>query len=328
MIGDSYGVGVTSGATTTGWCDRVKSILQIPNEKYFKFVEGGAGFVTPGLSGNTFLKLLENNIDAITDKNDVTTIIVCGGYNDNSVTTDNLNNAIQSFMNYVKQNFPNAKVFCGMVGNSGAKTESGAIIRKNLGGYIIRCYQNIIIHGGYYLNGIENIMKDYNDFMSNDNIHPNEFGYTWLSAYIVNALITGHADFINDFAGSTVTGDICNDFTLYSSISNNLVTIQSSNLFLNFKEPKTIRESIILGNVSMAYYRGTTNTMAIPVQFYIQVQGPRFYGGMGVLNIKYNGDVELLVQQLANNGDSYIEIKDAIIISINGFNYTLPSNQC
>ena len=327
MIGDSYGVGTTSGGTIEGWCDRVKSILEIPNEKYYKFVEGGAGFVKTGLSGHTFLTLLQNNINNITNKNDVTTIIVCGGYNDNSANIDNLNNAIQSFMNYVKQNFPNAKVYCGMVGNSGAQTDDGANIRTNLGGHIIRCYQNIIIHGGYYLNGIENIMKDYIDFMSDDNIHPNEFGYIWLSAYIVNALITGHADFITGLIGSTVTSKICNDFLLYSAISNNLVTIESKDLLITLKQPTTIRDDIVLGSVKMACYRGTGN-MAIPVKFYLQTTDTKFYGGMGLLKIHNNGDVQLLVQQLTNDGNAYIETQNVYIIYIQAFNYTLSSSQC
>lgn len=328
MIGDSYGVGVTSGGTITGWCDRVKSILEIPNEKYFKFAEGGSGFVQTGLAGNTFLTLLENNINNITNKNDVTTIIVCGGYNDNSFNASDLNNAIISFMNYVIQNFPNAKVFCGMVGNSGAKTENGAIIRKNLGGTITRCYQNIVVHGGYYLNGIENIMKDYLNFMSDDNIHPNELGYKWLSGYIVNALITGHADYINELRGSTVTTEICNEFDLYSSICNNLVTITSNNILLIFNEPRTIRDSIDLGNVTMAYYRGINIPMVIPVKFYLQTTNQKFYGGLGLLRIHYNGNVQLLVQQLANNGDGYIEVQNVERLFINGFNYSLPSSQC
>ena len=328
MIGDSYGVGITSGGTITGWCDRVKTILEIPNEKYFKFVEGGSGFVKTGSSGNTFLTLLENNINNITNKNDVTTIIVCGGYNDNSFNASDLNNAIISFMNYVNQNFPNAKVFCGMVGNSGAKTENGAIIRKNLGGVVIRCYQNIVVHGGYYLNGIENIMKDYLNFMSDDNIHPNELGYKWLSGYIVNALITGHADYINELRGSNVSSEICNEFQLFSSISNNLVTLASNNLLLIFNEPQTIRDSIDLGNVTMAYYRGSNITMSIPVKFYLQTTNQKFYGGLGSLKIHYNGNVQLLVQQLANNGDGWIEVQNVDRLFINGFNYTLPSSQC
>lgn len=328
MIGDSYGVGTTAGGSTTGWCDRVKSILEIPNEKYYKFVEGGSGFVTTGLSGNTFLTLLQNNINNITNKKDVTTIIVCGGFNDHSVTINTLNNEIKTFMDYIKQNFPNSKVYCGMVGNSGAQTDDGANIRKNLGGSIIRCYQNIIIHGGYYLNGIENIMKDYRNFMSDDNIHPNELGYTWLSAYIVNALITGYADYINELVDSTVTSEIGNDFLLYSAISNNLVTIASNNLLIRLNSPTTIRDDIVLGNVKMAHYRGTGITMAIPVKFYLQTSNSQFYGGMGLLKIKNNGDVQLLVQQLANEGNSYIQAQNVTSISIQAFNYTLPSSQC
>ena len=119
-----------------------------------------------------------------------------------------------------------------------------------------------------------------------------------------------------------------NEFQLFSSISNNLVTLASNNLLLIFNEPQTIRDSIDLGNVTMAYYRGSNITMSIPVKFYLQTTNQKFYGGLGSLKIHYNGNVQLLVQQLANNGDGWIEVQNVDRLFINGFNYTLPSSQC
>lgn len=174
MIGDSYGVGTTSGGTIVGWCDRLKTLMKLNNNNYFKFVEGSAGFLREGLSGHTFLTLLQENLQQIPDKTLIKNVIVCGGYNDNSFESRELNTAVRNFVDYCYENFKNATVYVGMIGNNGANTETGATIRNRLSERVLRCYQNAVTHGAIYLNGVENIMHDYYDFMSADNIHPND----------------------------------------------------------------------------------------------------------------------------------------------------------
>lgn len=174
MIGDSYGVGTTSSGSIVGWCDRLKTLMKLNDNNYFKFVEDSAGFLKTGLSGHTFLTLLQSNLQQISDKTLIKNIIVCGGYNDNSFESSELNTAVRNFVDYCYENFKNATVYIGMIANNGANTENGATIRNNLSEKVLRCYQNAITHGAVYLNGVEIIMHDYHDFMSADNIHPND----------------------------------------------------------------------------------------------------------------------------------------------------------
>lgn len=325
MIGDSYGVGITSGGTITGWCDRVKNLLDLPNEQYYKFVEGGSGFCKQGVNSHNFLQLLQSNIDTIIDKNLVKNIIVCGGFNDDSYNAQDLNQNISDFVNYCKNNFPNAKIYCGMVGNSGASNNTGTEIRESLSNNVLRSYQNIVTFKNcFYLNGIEYIMHDYFDFMSNDNIHPNELGYSYLSYYIVQALKTGYAHYCSTQQGARAVLDN-SDSTLriFSQINGNIASIKMNDTGIYFKEDITLPQSLTLGNIVLPHTRHTGKIVDIDCKFYVRDRiNDKFYGGMGRLSLTNSNNLVLKTQLLNNNGDAYVYPSNVNFLQLYAFNKT------
>lgn len=325
MIGDSYGIGITSGGTITGWCDRVKNLLDLPNEQYYKFVEGGSGFCKQGVNSHNFLQLLKSNIDTIIDKNLVKNIIVCGGFNDNSYYSQDLNQNISDFVNYCKNNFPNAKIYCGMIGNSGASDNTGTTIRESLSNNVLRSYQNIVAFKNcFYLNGIEYIMHDYFDFMSNDNIHPNELGYSYLSYYIVQALKTGYAHYCSSQQSATAVLDNSDSTLLImSQINDNIASIKMNDTAINFKEDITLPQILTLGNIVLPHTRYTRNIVDIDCKFYVLDRiNHKFYGGMGKLSLTNSNNLVLKTQILNNNGDAYSAPSNVNFLQLYAFNKT------
>lgn len=325
MIGDSYGVGTTAGGQTTGWCDRLKELLNLSNNDFYKYVEGGAGFLKYGIDGHTFLGLLQENIDNITDKNSITKIICCGGFNDKDYGSSNLNNAIQGFCSYCKHYFPNAKIYIGMVGNCAENTQNGANIRHNINSEVLRAYQNCIRYGGVYLNGIENILHDYHNFMSSDNIHPSDLGYEFLSAYIFQALQTGFADYVSQPYPMTlknINDDNGSTFDIITRLSNNAIQFYSNNCDIKFTTPKTIRDDIVLGSFELATFRPQNREIKIPVQYYFNTTDNKFYGGVGFLVFYPDGNILLQCDILMNEGNAFLEVQNVRQINFRKFSYS------
>lgn len=185
FIGDSYGSGFTPEKVVDSWEDYIINYLNLNENNYKKLNRGGAGFVgsTPsGTQGGSYLKLLQDNIEDITNKNEIRNIIVCGGYNDKS-HLDDIPNAISNFISYCNSQFPNAQIFIGQIGWT--ILSSAGSIRNNLDQLTNIYNQNA--HGKYtFLNNIDTVIKN-RDFFSSDNVHPNEkrTRSTWKSYFTI-----------------------------------------------------------------------------------------------------------------------------------------------
>lgn len=117
VVGDSY---MLHG--TKPWHLVMKELLDVANDDFFAYGEGGAGFVHVGNGGHTFETLLSANISNITDKDSITDIFIGGGTNDFYYFTiaSDLRTAINSMVTYCKGQFTNARiwiVFNGYVTN-------------------------------------------------------------------------------------------------------------------------------------------------------------------------------------------------------------------
>ena len=333
MIGDSYGVGTTYGGETVGWCDRVKTMMGLADADYTKLVEGGSGFKGTGLSGHTFLTLLQANIDNITDKDKYKKIIVCGGCNDVWFTSTQINEEITAFVTYCKTQFPNAKIYVGMIGNFGGFATADATNRSNLNKYVVRAYQNIMALGGLYLNGVEYIMHDYKSFMSDDNIHPNDLGYHWVAAGIYNAIETGATTYRSESEGSIITftdvqsttfnidNRVCDGVTEFNMPEYTQVT---------FTAPKSIGAKYNLGSIQFSAYRPNNDPVCIPISYYLQTNANpiTYYGGRGMLVLNNDGTITLEGDILKNDGSAYLEVQNVTGIGFMQTSFTAATAQC
>lgn len=115
FIGDSYGRGVGS-SDDHGWVHYCTSYLGLTGSQYVNVSNSGAGFVrtghSDGLNGLTFETQLDyaaNHLPTGKTANDITHVIIAGGYNDHGAS--GIPNAVTSCVNHAKSLFPDAAVF-------------------------------------------------------------------------------------------------------------------------------------------------------------------------------------------------------------------------
>ena len=326
-IGDSYGVGTTAGSqTTTGWCDRLKNLMGLSNSEYYKFVEGGCGFIQRGENNHTFLELLQANIDSVTNKNVVKNIIVCGGYNDKNQGSSEINTAVYNFIQYCKTQFPNSKVYVGMVGVSSAVSDDGSNIRKSLYNDVLRGYQNCTNYGGIYLNNIEYVLRNYGDFMSTDTIHPNNRGYDYLTFHILQCLKSGSCDVNMPYRTGTINLiDLHQDsgqLVIYNKMINGSVMLScETGVTIRLNTLKSTSSQLDLGTYNFFYFRDVYSNCYVDIKYYIQNANQSF-GGYGRLHFKKDGHLILETEILANDGEGFINTQDIFRIHINPFSKT------
>ena len=326
FVSDSYGAGFTWDTDhyiylEKGWCDYTKDALGIPNNKYYKFCESGSGFKHLGNSGHTFLDLIQNGTSSIADVNSVSKIIVCGGGNDafslrdNQTSITELNSLTLQFYNYCKQTFPNAKVYFGMITNFKGQTASAITNRLKLQD-ILYVYKYTCRFGGIYLNGVENIMHNYNDMFGTDDVHPDANGYYLLGCYIAEAIQNGSISYKMPFkrTGITFESFVNTDSTTLAidNCLNNDTTIVSFNeCNVVFTEPQTYgggtgdRKIIKIGTTSLPYCRTNYLTlMQIPIRFYY-MEGGNAYSGYGFLTINEGGQIWLDTSTVTSNPSAF-----------------------
>lgn len=156
------------------------------------FYRGGIGFYQEVANIN-ILRLLQNNIDNISNKELVKNIIVPIGWNDcysaNS-TKQNISNAIRDFVEYCKIQFPNATVYIAQVGCCTSFTENNRNERMyRLMEQVAPAYANTSVVNGksyVFLNGLQYTLHN-SDLMSSDGVHPNVNGHLELAKQLYNA---------------------------------------------------------------------------------------------------------------------------------------------
>ena len=184
FIGDSYG----SGEIGSSWITNVISYLGLTiNNNAFDYSKNASGFT---ISNNTFEMCLDRAIQNITNKDEITDIIVCGGYNDGAISSsseDEIVTAISSFVTKMKTNFVNATLTLGEIGwtRNYSKLPS---LRK-----AIFAYRRVSEFGQKYITNIEYSMHNYS-FFASDDIHPTAEGNKAIARNVVSGILTGVCD--------------------------------------------------------------------------------------------------------------------------------------
>lgn len=249
-IGDSYGEGYNPDGNVTGWTTLVKIYLGLTDDNFFSNSLGGAGFI----NGTTFATLLNQTSNHF--KNDeVTNIIVCGGFNDINESDTDLINAIFNFKKQANVLYPNAQIFVGFIANS-TKMESRIGLIQPRDAYCSGCEYN----GITYLSGCENALHSTSMFGS-DGVHPNTWGEESIAKAISNAILNGYASVIhagvgitnvsfkNGFTGSTIieTSQHNDSCAFYGSFSMNRSSDFTMNGDGSFYELFSFKTSFVLG---------------------------------------------------------------------------------
>ena len=235
LVGDSYLQGYNGeGSNVNSWGDYFIQFAKLSSSQYYKVVESGAGFCREGGNYRNFLEGLE--YANIPNKNTITDIIVCGGLNDYDYNYNQISEAIKNFSDYVNENFPNAKLYIGNIGNHSVLSAQGTSKRKEIVDTILRAYQNCNSYGALYLNDVEYICHNYSYF-SADKVHLNQNGYEELGKAIFNSWLTGSYKYNTNQIQKSIHfgGDIQNatrpgGFGISGYMNNNIKTIFMFNI--------------------------------------------------------------------------------------------------
>lgn len=199
IITDSYGN--YTNADSKNFISLACEMLGITN--FYDFHLGSAGF---GRSGDlNFLNVLMNNESVISDKTEITDIFVLGGANDQVSGQNYVNAGISAFCQYVKANYPNAKVYIGFVSKT-FELDYYPNFPNALEAYS-QCGQ----YGAVYLTGSEMIMQ-YNQLMRADHVHPTTEAVDHIAKYVAQLILshTCHVSFPMESTPFAVSNDAIN----------------------------------------------------------------------------------------------------------------------
>lgn len=183
FLGDSYmgGYNPDGAAFSPTFMDYIIEYTGIKNYKIAS--KGGCCFAN---ADNDFTALLKTvNLPSGISNNDVTDIVIFGGYNDWSWSASDLGSGMDKFKNYYLATYPNAKLKIGYIGwDTHANTFSKRMTS-------IRLYAQMASKmKGSYLSGLEYVLHSKSD-MCSDGKHPNTNGHLLLGRYCTSALING-----------------------------------------------------------------------------------------------------------------------------------------
>ena len=296
-IGDSYLRGSNSGATLfKSWGDYLADYLgKTLNTDYFKYYQGGAGFVQSS-DGKNFNTLLENAYSDISNPNNVGTIVVLGGVND---TNQNIRSGITTFVNNAKTRFPNATVYYGFV---------STFIDTPIS-YILNCaeqYENLYFDNAcVYIGNLAKHMSCYKMYDS-DNQHPSQNGQKYIGRLVYSALNGCNVPNVNrpskrigdtDYYYNYVSNDMYHLGSYHKLDLNNLNVTDFVADGLHVGYTKVLRASDMYFNKSSDEYFHTTAPCLLHITTPQDV--PQYY--MGAVDIKLSGNTLTFYPYSVNN---------------------------
>lgn len=323
FIGDSYGDGYTPDGSYTGWCDRLKNKLvncHFSADNIYINHKGGASFSNPS---NNYLTLLKGV--QVSNKKMVTDVLIGGGYNELAYgdQASTVKSNIDTLISYVQSTYPNAIVHFAPFGVAFKNRNNQFALRyKLMPAYTAKaCYKN---QPFVLVPGAENILS-FENMMSSDGIHPNEWGLECIAEYLKGYILGTGSSAIDkrqlgvSLNGGTFTGTMygqcLGDINIYRIIFDSSVNHLNSNGASWFKLYTPVRTNAFPWR---APNMGYTDANAI-----IQANGG-FFDVPVKFNVNNSNELYMQIKQCNsahNNYQSYSNITqiqlDAWIIAEN-----------
>lgn len=184
LIGDSYSRGVGS-SDNNGWPYYLQQL--IPDADFTLVGNSGAGFTvaghSDGMSGWKFIDQLENAASQLgTAAASVDTVITCGGWNDHSAASNEVFQAVQSYVAKCFELFPKAVVYVFPLSSN--RLDLGSLSNCN--------YE--IFNGATQAGAVSSAnswtwLMDGADNTAADGIHPNGIGYKLIGAKLLGEIL-------------------------------------------------------------------------------------------------------------------------------------------
>ena len=191
FIGDSYGAGLLStGGVVTGYPELVKQYMGLTSGvNYFNNSKNGAGFINNPTFESLLIEL-EGNMTSSVDRNTITDVIVCGGWNDSESAGTQIWNAGNAFVSRCKTLFPKAIVHVGMIAYCTSPT--AALRARTLRLKHVAYNYNYIKNASTILNINYRLASIYGAIeTSGNNNHPSQLGQELIAEGIISHLYGG-----------------------------------------------------------------------------------------------------------------------------------------
>lgn len=322
FVGDSYADGYTGEGQNTAWQTIVKTKLGLSDSQYISTHRGGFGFGRP--SEYNYYSL----INALSDDDTVTDIVIGGSYNDNPYTEQEITSGIANVRTLCHTKFPNAKLhiaFFGWTTNANAKTN------------LQYTYQ-------YYKNGCEafsdiDFMKntqyalhDYSNMFASDGVHPNQTGQYAIANAVYDCLVSGSANIyyrrgfgftpVNDGylsgtwgSNSILDNGICNVMWINTGTFNwasaNAITLSGK----GFVKIADITTGVVIGD-------NTYRTCAT-IPCVVQTTDNKYHSVM--LNFAISNSGLYIQSNLVNEAGSAYGSMDIKVIQVDSLNISIPT---
>ena len=326
IIGDSY------ANRTNSWADRLQAMLNLSNSNCVIKRVSGVGFYATQNNVN-FSTMVVDNISI--PANEVTDIIVCGGYNDRNATDTQLNEAFSNFVTICNTTYPNAKIYVGFIGwanlDVGTANEWSDIVNTLALArlrYINMCCDHPKV---YYLNNVEYTLHDVS-LIDDSGFHPTDDGQNKLAENIKQAYETGSCNVLSMQVNLTSNLELesyiteITSGTIYGSIENGRSRLWGNNaLYLTFDQTTSFNLSndITIGTLDAGFVQGRANSVTCSVAVLVNTKNNSYFAVPGILYIS-GGIVKLRARTLNRNGTNWVT--DSIkYIQVDGINITCDS---
>lgn len=209
LIGDSYDEGYTPDGNVTGWGELLTA--KMPYCTFVNKYSGGAGFAHKSAStGKVFLDLLNEagNSQTEAERNNVSMVLVAGGFNDRDQTKGDLANAMNNFATRCRTLYPYAECVYAFIGWSSSSANRNQL--RTLCSNLRDCRTS----GIKIITSTAFTLHDYSYF-SSDGIHPNSSGQSAIANTLCGVILGSEPN-------------ITIEYSLYSFSSSEMASTKNS----------------------------------------------------------------------------------------------------
>lgn len=185
VIGDSITYGTGASSTANSWANKLQQYIGADSVQ--NKAQNNSGY----LNSPTF----KSQLESITNKTEITQIIIAGGANDKTYSATNITNAVKETLQYAITNFPNAEIYVapvilGVLGIFRYHQNIPQTLNAIIAGMSQIPNIHLIEYGWEWLNGREDWASMSGSTM--DTIHPNDTGQNELLRLFAESLFSEH----------------------------------------------------------------------------------------------------------------------------------------